>query len=241
MTSSAAGKPAVRPDGPVVTLDGPAGSGKSTTAREVARRLGFRHLDSGALYRALTVALLESEHPRESWDRLPQQALEALGVRVAAEGSRLEVLLRERALDAELRTPEVTALVSPLAKLPAVRGALLNLQREAGRHGRLVADGRDMGTVVFPDAEVKVYLVADLRERARRRLLEQTGAEPESSAVDEEEVRIADRDRRDSQRDLSPLRRPEGAMELDTTRLSFEEQVQAVVDRVLPLLGDTHD
>ena len=228
-------------EGPVVTLDGPAGSGKSTTAREVARRLGFRHLDSGALYRALTVALLESDHPREAWPGLTQPQLEALGVRVAADGTRLAVLLRDRVLDAELRTPEVTSLVSPLAKLAAVRGALLNLQREAGRHGRLVADGRDMGTVVFPDADVKVYLVADLRERARRRLLEQTGAEPDAGAVDEEERRIADRDRRDSQRDISPLRRPEGAMELDTTRLSFEEQVQAVVDRVLPLLGDTHD
>lgn len=216
-------------DGPVVTLDGPAGSGKSTTAREVARRLGFRHLDSGALYRALTVALLESGIPRDAWDTLSVDDLRALGVQVAPDGEALRVLLGTRVLEDELRTPEVTALVSPLARLAAVRGALMDLQREAGRHGRLVADGRDMGTVVFPDAEVKVFLVADLRERARRRLLEQTGAAPDTPAVDAEMVRIAQRDERDSQREISPLRRPDDAVELDTTSLSFEEQVETVV------------
>lgn len=216
-------------EGPVVTLDGPAGSGKSSTAREVARRLGFRHLDSGALYRALTVALLGSDLPRSTWPELTEASLRALGVRVSAEGRTLQVRLGDRILDHELRTPEVTALVSPLAKLPAVRGALLDLQREAGRQGRLVADGRDMGTVVFPDAEVKVFLVAALRERARRRLLEQGGADPTDSEISEEARRIAERDERDSQREISPLRRPLDAVALDTTSLSFEEQVDAIV------------
>lgn len=221
-----------RREGPVVTLDGPAGSGKSTTAREVARRLGFRHLDSGALYRALTVALLESGTPREGWESVTLSELRALGVGVEAEGAELRVLLRGRVLGDELRTPEVTALVSPLARIPAVREALLGLQREAGRRGRLVADGRDMGTVVFPEAEVKVFLVADLRERARRRLREQEGVEPTAARVDEEMALIAERDERDSSRAISPLRRPDGAFELDTTELSFEEQVEAVVRRV---------
>lgn len=219
-------------EGPVVTLDGPAGSGKSSTAREVARRLGFRHLDSGALYRALTVALLESGIPEEAWGDLTEASLRDLAVRVTPVGSSLQVSLGPRPLDAELRTPEVTRLVSPLAKLPAVRGALLDLQREAGRHGRLVADGRDMGTVVFPDAEVKVFLVADLRERARRRLLEQGAPAPGVTDVDDEAGRIAERDERDSQREISPLRRPHDAVDLDTTSLSFEEQVEAVVDLV---------
>lgn len=220
---------APRREGPVVTLDGPAGSGKSTTAREVARRLGFRHLDSGALYRALTVALLRSEHPRAGWDTLSEDALRGLGVRVTASGPALQVRLGDQVLDRELRTPEVTALVSPLARLPAVRGALLGLQRQAGAHGRLVADGRDMGTVVFPDAEVKVFLVADLRERARRRLLEQAGVSPGDADVEAEVRRIAERDERDSTRDISPLRRPDDAVDLDTTHLSFDEQVEAVV------------
>lgn len=216
-------------EGPIVTLDGPAGSGKSTTAREVARRLGFRHLDSGALYRALTVALLESAIPRDRWESLTVADLQALGVRVDAAGEELEVRLGQRTLGRELRTPEVTELVSPLAKLASVRGALLGLQREAGRRGRLVADGRDMGTVVFPDAEVKVFLVAELRERARRRLLERGEGAPSAAEVDGEAARIAERDERDSRREISPLRRPHDAVDLDTTHLSFEEQVERIV------------
>ena len=214
--------------GPVVTLDGPAGSGKSTTAREVARRLGFRHLDSGALYRALTVALLESSIPETAWNAISVEELQALGVRVEPTTYDLAVYLGDRTLGAELRTPEVTALVSPLAKVPAVRGALLELQREAGREGRLVADGRDMGTVVFPDAEIKIFLVADLRERARRRLLEQ-GHLPSQAAVETEAARIAERDERDSRRDLSPLCRPADAVDVDTTHCSFDEQVARIV------------
>lgn len=224
-------------EGPVVTLDGPAGSGKSTTAREVAQRLGFRHLDSGALYRALTVALLESGVPEESWETLSESALGALGVRVTPRGSELQVRLGERVLGPELRTVEVTARVSPLARLPAVRGALLELQRQAGAHGRLVADGRDMGTVVFPDAEVKVFLVADIGERARRRLLEQVGSHPSDRELAEEVLRIGARDARDAGREISPLRRPDDAVDLDTTRLSFEEQVSAVVELVRARIG----
>jgi cytidylate kinase len=214
-----------------VTIDGPAGSGKSTTAREVARRLGFRHLDSGALYRAITFALLESDRPPESWPELTEEAVASLGVRIRGRAGGFDVLLGERRLDDELRTTRVTEQVSSLARIPAVRAALLGLQREAGRHGGLVADGRDMGTVVFPDAEVKVFLQADLRERARRRLLEQS-IEPGTEAVAREADAIAVRDRGDSERALSPLRRPVGAVDLDTTGLTFEEQVEAVIARV---------
>ncbi len=224
-------------EGPVVTLDGPAGSGKSTTAREGARRLGFRHLDSGALYRALTVALLESGVPEESWETLSETELRTLGVRVTASGSALQVRLGERLLGPELRTVRVTALVSPLSRLPAVRSALLELQHKAGAQGRLVADGRDMGTVVFPDAEVKVFLIADVGERARRRLWEQAGAHPTAQEVAEEVLRIAARDARDAGREISPLRRPDDAVDLDTTRLSFEEQVNVVVDLVRARTG----
>jgi cytidylate kinase len=219
-------------EGPVVTLDGPAGSGKSTTAREVARRLGFRHLDSGALYRALTVALLEAGIPEEAWATLTEGEFRALGVEVAPAGEALEVRLGNRTLGPELRTPQVTALSSSLAQIPAVRQALLGLQRQAGERGRLVADGRDMGTVVFPDAEVKVFLVADLRERARRRLREQGTADPSAAELDAEAARIAARDERDAGRALSPLRRPDDAVDLDTTRMGFGEQVRAVVDLV---------
>lgn len=214
---------------PVVTLDGPAGSGKSTTAKEVARRLGFRHLDSGGLYRALTLALLEAGTPRDEWADLTEDGMRSLPVRVASEGSEFAIEVGGRPVKAELRTPEVTANVAYLSSLPASRACLLRLQRAAGEQGRLVADGRDMGSVVFPDADVKVYLVADLTERARRRLKEGGVPEPSDDDVEQESGVIAERDRHDSERELSPLRKPDGAYLIDTTRLDFEEQVETIV------------
>lgn len=217
---------------PVVTLDGPAGSGKSTTAQEVARRLGYRHLDSGALYRALTLALLESGIPQEEWADLDEEAMRALDVSVAADGTDFAVIVGGRRVESELRTEEVTSWVAHLASLPASRACLMTLQRAAGAQGRLVADGRDMGSVVFPDADVKVYLVADLAERARRRLKDGGVAEPTSEEVGAQSSVIAGRDRQDSEREISPLRKPEDAHLIDTTRLDFEAQVRAIIDLV---------
>lgn len=221
--------------GPVVTLDGPAGSGKSSTATAVARELGFRHLDSGALYRALTHALLSREVPRERWPELKEDDFKALGVAVDPASSDFRVVVGGKPVDAALRTAEVTGSVSYLATLPAARACLLDIQRDAGAAGCLVADGRDMGTVVFPDADVKVFLVALLGERARRRLLEIGAADPTLEDVASESRLIEERDRQDRERELSPLRKPEGAHEIDTTRLSFAEQVAAIVALVEPL------
>jgi len=217
--------------GPVVTLDGPAGAGTSTSAKAVAKRLGLRHLDSGALYRALTFALLEAGVPEARWPDLSVDELRALGVSLRGEERGYQVLVGSRPVDAELRTPEVTQRVAALAGVPAVRACLLELQRSAGVEGGLVADGRDMGTVVFPDADVKVFLVADLEERARRRLL-QEGAPADPESVAAAAAAIARRDEQDSGRELSPLRRPDDALEIDTTGMSFEAQVDAIVDRV---------
>jgi cytidylate kinase len=216
-------------EGLVVTLDGLAGSGKSSTAREVARRMGFRHMDSGAFYRALTYGLLETGVGPDRWEGLTAPDLEAVGVSVQPTHEGFRVLLGYRSLKGELRSPSVTAHVSRLAGLAVVRSWLLGIQREAGRPGRLVADGRDMGTVVFPGAEVKVFLTADLPERARRRLNEQGVVDPSAAELVRETARIGERDRGDSERELSPLRRPEGALELDTTSLTFEEQVEAIL------------
>ena len=218
-------------EGPVLTLDGPAGSGKSTTAKEVARRLGLRHLDSGALYRALTYALQEAGVPEARWELMGVDDFRALGVELGATERGFDVRLGGRVLRSELRSARVTERVAVLARLPAARACLLDLQRTAGRHGRLVADGRDMGTVVFPDADLKVYLVADLEERARRRLREEGDHEPGADALAEQVRAIRDRDRIDSARDISPLRKPPDAVEIDTTELSFEEQVEAIVER----------
>jgi cytidylate kinase len=218
--------------GPIVTLDGPAGAGKTSTAKEVARRLGLRHLDSGALYRALTFALLESGTHEDRWPELDVEAIRALGVGLHPAEDGFQVRVGGRVVDEELRTPEVTSRVSLLARLPAVRACLLELQRAAGEHGGLVADGRDMGSVVFPEADVKVFLVAALHERARRRVLQDGTAEDGPEALAAQAEAIARRDERDSERELSPLRRPEGAVEIDTTGLAFEDQVEAIVDLV---------
>ena len=219
-------------EGPIVTVDGPAGSGKSSTAKAVARVLGYRHLDSGALYRALTLALLQEGIAADRWPDVSEEFLRALDVDMRPTDEAFSVWVGSRGVDSELRTEEVTDHVSHLARLPAVRGCLLDLQRRAGASGRLVADGRDMGTVVFPHAEVKVYLVADVAERARRRLLQEgapTGGEADLALQIET---ITDRDRRDSERDISPLRKADDAHEIDTTRLDFQDQVAAVVTLV---------
>ncbi len=223
---------APRREGPVVTVDGPAGSGKSSTARAVADALGFRHLDSGALYRALTWALLDRGHDPDGWETLDAADFQGLRVRLEPTEAGYDVVVDGRTVADELRSQRVTALVSHLARLPAAREALLGLQRQAGAYGRLVADGRDMGTVVFPDADLKVFLVADLRERARRRLLQEGAEDPGAGEVEGEAARLEARDARDAGRAHAPLRKPEGAWELDTTDLSFEEQVEAVVRRV---------
>lgn len=216
----------------IVTIDGPAGSGKSSTAREVARRLGYRHLDSGALYRGITFALLEDGVAPDAWPKLTADDLGRYAITLTPADGGFEVRLDGKPLREELRSPGVTAHVSKAARLPAVRKWLLDRQREAGAHGGLVADGRDMGSVVFPEADVKVFLTAALTERARRRLLQDTGREPTAEEVGLEAGRIAARDRADSEREASPLRRPDGAVILDTTALSMEEQVQRVVELV---------
>lgn len=212
----------------LVTLDGPAGVGKSTTARAVARVLGFRYLDSGALYRAVTYGLLRSGIPRERWPALTPAQLEELGVQVAPGDATLEIRWQGSLLTEELRTPEVTELVPAVARIPAVRSWLLGAQRAAAEDGRLVADGRDMGTVVFPQAWAKVFLQADLKERARRRLGDQGVHHPTQADVEAEAERLSERDRQDAGREVAPLRKPEGALVVDTTDLSFQEQVDRI-------------
>ena len=221
----------------IVTLDGPAGSGKSTTARRVAERLGYRHLDSGAIYRALTFHLLERGIEPERWPELTAAELADVPLRLDPAPGGFRVRLGERVLGDELRTPRVTSRVAHLAGLAAVRKWLIRYQHEAARHGPLVADGRDMGTVVFPDAELKFYLTADLRERARRRLRDQGVESPTDEQIAHEAEGIAERDRTDSERELSPLRRPDGAIDVDTTALGFDEQVEAIVKRVGAVAG----
>jgi cytidylate kinase len=204
----------------------------------VARRLGFRHLDSGALYRALTYALISNGVPEAVWPTLPREALERYRIWLRPAGTRFEVLLGDQVLESELRTPEVTEKVSPLSALSAVREWLLSAQRQAAEEGALVADGRDMGTVVFPDADLKIFLTADLPKRASRRFLEREGRPPSQEELDEEVRRIQERDDRDSRRKLAPLRRPPDAIVVDTSSLTFEAQVQVILDHVKALTAE---
>lgn len=214
----------------IVTLDGPAGVGKSTTARAVAEALGYCYLDSGSLYRAVTYALLEAGIPGDEWDSLSEHDLAALEVRVRPSGPGLELSVGGRVVEEELRTPQVNAAVSLVARVPAVRGWLLNAQRSAGDAGCLVADGRDMGTVVFPDAWAKIFLKADVTERARRRLGDQGVTAPTPAEVEAEAHRLAERDRRDSEREVAPLKRPDKSLLVDTTDISFEDQVGRIAE-----------
>ncbi len=211
---------------PVVTIDGPAAAGKSTAARELARRLGFTLIDTGALYRALAWAVKEAG---VTADDAPAVGKVLEKTTVDFEGGR--VLVNGRDITAQLRTPELGMLTSRLTRLQVVRDKLTPLQRRLARAGGVVLEGRDTGSVVCPGAEVKFYLDADLDERARRRReeLAATGLPADYETVKAE---VMQRDRQDMERDLAPLVRPEGALVLDSTALSPEAVVERMLDAV---------
>ncbi len=200
----------------LVAIDGPAGAGKSTVARELARRLGFTYLDSGAMYRC--VALLALQAP----ERDPAALARACTVQLAAGEKQGRVLLDGRDVGAEIRTPEVSEAASRVAADPGVREALVAKQRALMSTGDWVAEGRDIGTVVAPDAALKIFLTADPAERARRRALE-LGADAETVLAEQ-----AMRDQRDTMRAHSPLRAAPGAVTLDTTGLDIEQVVERI-------------
>ncbi len=213
----------------VVAIDGSAGSGKSTTAAAAAARLGFRHLDSGAIYRAVTLALIESGRSGSALEHVTRGELSGLAIDVKWREQGMEVWAGGRQVAEEaLRSDRVTALVSQVAAVPEVRAHLLDLQRSAARGPGLVAEGRDMGTVVFPRAEVKVFLDAHPTERARRRLL-QRGIRPDAAEIKAEAARLTRRDRRDASRSIAPLLQAGDAVLLDTTALDPAAQADAIV------------
>ncbi len=212
----------------VVAIDGPAASGKSTTARRSAEQLGFLHLDTGAMYRAVTLKVLRERIPLEDEVAI-RTMMEGTEIELRNPGGTLTVLLDGVEVNAEIRTEAVTRAVSAVSRLREVRTAMVREQRRAAQHSDIVAEGRDIGTVVFPDADLKFFMVAGIGARARRRRVELAG---QGIAMELEAIAeaIRKRDLLDSTRSESPLRKASDAMEIDTSDLTIDEQVAIVVN-----------
>jgi len=226
----------------VIAIDGPAGTGKSTTAREVARRLGWRYVDSGAFYRV--AALLALRHALGLTDEADRarlrQALEGAVIEQEVVGGTPHIRVGGEDVSVEIRTPAVTSIVSRVADDPALREIVnAGLRVQVGEGGAVI-DGRDIGTVVFPDAFLKVFLDASLEERARRRVAE---AEPARAAdpvaLASYAQSLAERDRRDRERSVAPLRIAEDALHIDTSGLDFDSQVARIVRAARDRIGGT--
>lgn len=211
----------------IIAIDGPAGSGKSTTARLLAKRLGYLYIDTGAMYRAVTLYWIRSGLPLE----LPQilKIIPSINIELKQNGDNLLTFLNGEDVSEEIRSPEVTQFVSQLSAIPAVREFLVGLQRNYGKNGGIVLDGRDIGTVVFPNAQLKIFLYADIEERVHRRVkeLQEKGFDIDISKVREQ---ILIRDKIDSSREHSPLCPAEDSILIDTTNLTIDEQVNIIYE-----------
>jgi cytidylate kinase len=212
----------------VFALDGPSGTGKSTVARRLARRLGAKYLDTGAMYRAATLAVLEAGVPVDEQDPIAA-VVRAARIDVATDPAHPETRLDGQRVDSEIRSPRVTAAVSAVSAIPAVRHVLVAQQRALIGRGRIVVEGRDIGSVVWPSARPKVYLTASASARAQRRATE-LGPGTDLASVDADLQR---RDLLDSSRLASPLAQAADAIELDTTDLDIDQVVDRLVDMVL--------
>ncbi len=213
-------------EGKIIAIDGPAGSGKSTTAKLLAEKIGFTYLDTGAMYRAVTLfALRNGVHVDDA------RALEAIARKVDIELRGNQVFLNGEDVSEAIRTPEVTKAVSPVSAHAGVREAMVFRQRQMAKEGKIVAEGRDTTSVVFPDADIKIYLDASLEARAQRRMLDFV-RQGNSTSIEEQKALLAARDNYDSKRDNSPLKKTSDSIMLDTSNLTIEEQV----DRILKII-----
>jgi cytidylate kinase len=210
----------------IVAIDGPAGAGKSSVARAAAAALGFAHMDTGAMYRALTLAALD-----EGLDVTDRDLLDAFVASMDVSLDDNSVTIGGRDVTAMLRMAEVTDAVPRIAAEPQVRAALVPLQRRLAERRDIVVEGRDIGTVVFPDAEIKIYLTASPIERARRRT-RQMGLAEDDGTIEEMAADIGARDTTDATRDVSPLLQAEGSRRIDSSDMTLEEVVAAVVELV---------
>jgi len=214
----------------IVAIDGPAATGKSTSAKLVAQNLGFTYLDTGAMYRCVTLAVLRCQVDLSNTLALIQ-LLSDFNIEFGKKDGAVSVLLNGADVSTEIRQANVTNHVSAVSALTPVREALVQIQRQIATNQDCVLEGRDIGTIVFPDAEIKFFLVADDRVRAERRQLD-LKALGENKSIEELMAEIIRRDKLDSERDHSPLRKAEDAIEVDTTNLTIDGQVDFMVNKV---------
>jgi cytidylate kinase len=218
-----------------VSIDGPAGSGKSTTARLAAQKLGYLYIDTGAMYRAATLRVLSlGVNPQD--EQTVAEVVRDADIELKYRNNTMRVLLNSRDVTREIRSPAVTKHVSLISSYREVREHLVTLQRGMAENNNVVCEGRDIGSVVFPNAEVKIYLDCSLEERAKRRLLDLQRARIRTTLHDVIED-IKRRDKLDSERELSPLKIPKRAEIIDTTNMSIREQVDRVLELVYALEG----
>jgi cytidylate kinase len=218
---------------PIVAIDGPAGAGKSTVSTRVAQELGYHLLDTGAIYRSVALCALRDNvvgRP-DAVAELASQLAESKAIRFEEDGARTRVFIRDEEVTELIRTPEVSTAASVTSSIPGVRRSLLDIQRQFGVDGRVVVEGRDIGSVVFPDAEAKFFLTASTHARAKRRYSElaQRGA---AVSLQEVESEVIERDRRDSTRPIAPLIQASDAVVVDSTERSIDEVVGFIVEHV---------
>ena len=221
----------------IIAIDGPSGSGKSTTAREVAKKLGYIYIDTGAMYRATALAFKRENLELKDEDFIKLMSKINITLENTVKGQR--TYLNDEDVSDLIRTPEITKLVSPVSANAIVREKLVEMQRELGKNGAVVMDGRDIGTVVFPNAQLKIFMVATPDARARRRTLEMRNAGMEA---DEQEIKrlLIERDEYDTNREISPLRKAGGAIEIDTSNITIEEQTDKIYNLALHYINEVN-
>lgn len=214
----------------IITIDGPAGSGKTTIARTLAQKIGFFYFDTGAIYRAMTYLLLKGGYDLKD-DKAIRSFLEGFNYEIKSDSSQIRYFANNEDVTEKIRSIEVTEHVSQVAALKEVREAALKLTRQFGKNANSVFEGRDMGSVVFPSADLKIFLIARPAVRATRRYLELKDSE-----LSQEEIlkRILSRDKQDSTRELAPLVQPTGSHLIDTSDLSIDEVIELIVKLIPP-------
>ena len=212
-----------------ITIDGPAGSGKTTTAKKVAEKLGFLHIDSGALYRAATLQVLQTNTPLNN-PELISKIVAKTDIELVYQNGQNIVLLDGKDVSQDIRMPEISENISKISPIPNVRKFLSKLQQKIAASKNIVVEGRDTGTVVFPSAQLKIFMIATLKDRVERRYkeLKEKGLQVDKRDL---ERQIIERDKSDEEREHSPLKRPDGAIDIDTSKMTIDEQVEFVVEQ----------